>query len=55
MSTILKIKVDGRDVGLWTPFLWACYTSNLEMASLLLQHGAEVNAKGIHNCTGIIF
>ena len=47
------IQVDVRDGSQWTPFLWSCYTTSLEMASLLLQHGADVNAKGVHHCTGI--
>ena len=29
----------------------ACATSNLEMATLLIEHGADVNAKQMHNVT----
>jgi ankyrin repeat protein len=45
-------QVDARDSGSWTPLLWACYTDSLEMASLLLQHNADPNAKGLYHCTG---
>jgi len=33
------------------PLHSACATSNLEMATLLIKHGADVNAKQMHNVT----
>ena len=40
-----------RDSSAWTAFLWACY---VEIAEILLSAGADVNTKGLHNCTGQI-
>ena len=41
-----------RDSSAWTAFLWACYVGSTEIAEILLSAGADVNTKGLHNCTG---
>ena len=38
-----------------TPFLWACYIGNVDMASFLLDHGSDVNCRGLHHCTGLVW
>ena len=43
-----------RDSSAWTAFLWACYVGSTEIAEILLSAGADVNTKGLHNCTGQI-
>lgn len=45
--TILNIKPDcvhAKDEDGYTPLHRACYNNNIELAKLLIQHGADVNA-----------
>ena len=44
--------VEVKDTNSWTPFLWSCYIGNVEIAESLLTNGADVNARGLHHCTG---
>ena len=44
--------LEERDTNSWTAFLWACYVGSTEIAEILLNAGADVNARGLHHCTG---
>ena len=41
------------DIASWTPLLWTCYKgTSVETADVLIRHGADVNAVGIHHISG---
>ena len=41
------------DIASWTPLLWTCYKgTSIETADVLIRHGADVNAVGIHHISG---
>ena len=41
------------DIASWTPLLWTCYKGTaVETADVLIRHGADVNAVGIHHISG---
>ena len=40
------------DIGAWTPLIWACYKGYPKTVETLIQHGADVNSRGMHHVSG---
>ena len=41
--------------GGWTALMWATYKGHTEAATLLLEHGAEVNAHGNYHISSLLW
>lgn len=41
--------------GSWTAFMWACYKGHTQTAKVLLDHGADPNAQGLHHMTSLVW
>ena len=48
-------KIDASDVGSWTPLLWACYQSHLDIVDALISSGADVNNRGQYHASGLLW
>ena len=40
------------DIGAWTPLIWACYKGYPKTVETLIQHGADINSRGMHHVSG---
>jgi ankyrin repeat protein len=50
-----KAFIECRDMGGFTPLMWACYKNKLSCAKLLIENGANVNAQCKVNFINILF
>jgi ankyrin repeat protein len=40
-----RAMIDSRDLGGWTPFIWAAYTNKLQCVEVLLEMGADISIR----------
>ena len=40
------------DIGAWTPLIGACYKGYPKTVETLIQHGADINSRGMHHVSG---